>query len=130
MCAEMKVRTVPSRLPLAHSQGMDCKSDLAAVGRARCGAHVHVCSDAVQSCCPVNQIFCQDPPVSGSVARMFTCAFFFFFFTLVTGPRRSLSLKLGDTMVYEPVHVCGWREVWGAPHLPWASVWVARCAQC
>ena len=27
---------------------------------------------------------------------------FFFFFTLVTGPRRSLSLKLGDTRVYEP----------------------------
>ena len=28
--------------------------------------------------------------------------FFFFFFTLVTGPRRSLSLKLSDTRVYEP----------------------------
>ena len=27
---------------------------------------------------------------------------FFFFFTLVTGPRRSLSLKLSDTQVYEP----------------------------
>jgi len=27
---------------------------------------------------------------------------FFFFFTLVTGPRRSLSLKLSDTSVYEP----------------------------
>jgi len=27
---------------------------------------------------------------------------FFFFFTLVTGPRRSLSLKLGDKRVYEP----------------------------
>jgi len=26
----------------------------------------------------------------------------FFFFTLVTGPRRSLSLKLSDTKVYEP----------------------------
>jgi len=26
----------------------------------------------------------------------------FFFFTLVTGPRRSLSLKLSDTEVYEP----------------------------
>jgi len=26
----------------------------------------------------------------------------FFFFTLVTGPRRSLRLKLGDTRVYEP----------------------------
>jgi len=26
----------------------------------------------------------------------------FFFFTLVAGPRRSLSLKLGDTRVYEP----------------------------
>jgi len=27
---------------------------------------------------------------------------FFFFLTLVTGPRRSLSLKLSDTRVYEP----------------------------
>ena len=27
---------------------------------------------------------------------------FFFFFTLGTGPRRSLSLKLSDTRVYEP----------------------------
>ena len=27
---------------------------------------------------------------------------FFFFSTLVTGPRRSLSLKLSDTRVYEP----------------------------
>ena len=26
----------------------------------------------------------------------------FFFFTLITGPRRSLSLKLSDTRVYEP----------------------------
>jgi len=40
---------------------------------------------------------------------------FFFFFTLVTGPRRYLSLKLSDTRVYEPqirarlgttAHVC------------------------
>jgi len=28
--------------------------------------------------------------------------FFFFFFTLVTGPSRSLGLKLSDTRVYEP----------------------------
>ena len=27
---------------------------------------------------------------------------FFFFFTLVTGPRRSLSLMLSDTRVYAP----------------------------
>ena len=27
---------------------------------------------------------------------------FFFFSTLVTGPRRSVSLKLSDTRVYEP----------------------------
>jgi len=26
----------------------------------------------------------------------------FFFFTVVTGPRRSLSLELSDTRVYEP----------------------------
>jgi len=31
-----------------------------------------------------------------------TCNFFFFFFTLVTGPRRSLSLKLSDARVCEP----------------------------
>jgi hypothetical protein len=30
---------------------------------------------------------------------------FFFFCTLVTGPRRSLSLKLSDTRVYEPASV-------------------------
>jgi len=30
----------------------------------------------------------------------------FFFFTLVTGPRRSLSLKLSDTRVCEPQIVC------------------------
>ena len=29
-------------------------------------------------------------------------SFFFFFFTLVTGPSRSLSLKLSETKVYEP----------------------------
>ena len=29
-------------------------------------------------------------------------SFFFFIFTLVTGPRRSLSLTLSDTKVYEP----------------------------
>ena len=28
--------------------------------------------------------------------------FFFFFFTLITGPRRFLSLKLSDTSGYEP----------------------------
>jgi len=33
---------------------------------------------------------------------VFAGAIFFFFFTLVTGPRRSLSLKLSDTRVYEP----------------------------
>ena len=31
-----------------------------------------------------------------------SCAILFFFFTLVTGPTRSLSLKLSDTRVYEP----------------------------
>jgi len=35
------------------------------------------------------------------VGEMVRC--FFFFFTLVTGPRRSLILKLSDTKVYEPV---------------------------
>ena len=32
----------------------------------------------------------------------YNVSFFFFFFTLVTGPRRALSLKLSDTRVYEP----------------------------
>ena len=36
---------------------------------------------------------------TGFNALMKVC---FFFFTLVTGPRRSLSLKLSDTKVYEP----------------------------
>jgi len=31
-----------------------------------------------------------------------TCSFFFFLFSLVTGPGRSLSLTLSDTRVYEP----------------------------
>jgi len=30
------------------------------------------------------------------------CSFFFFFFTLVTEPRRSLSVKLRDKRVYAP----------------------------
>jgi len=33
---------------------------------------------------------------------MFESGNFFFFFTLVTGPRRSVSLKLSDTRVCEP----------------------------
>ena len=41
---------------------------------------------------------------SGRVAALVTRSgqLLFFFFTLVTGPRRSLSLKLSDTKVYEP----------------------------
>jgi len=35
-------------------------------------------------------------------SQQVTPSFFFFFFTLVTGPRRSLRLKLSDTRVYEP----------------------------
>ena len=34
--------------------------------------------------------------------QVLLCHYFFCFFTLVTGPRRSLSLKLRDTRVYEP----------------------------
>ena len=37
------------------------------------------------------------PPHSSSCDTLF-----FFFFSFVTGPRRSLSLKLSDTRVYEP----------------------------
>ena len=40
----------------------------------------------------------------------------FFFFTLVTGPRRSLSLKLSDTRVYEPQFGVG-----GRPRAPASS---------
>ena len=37
----------------------------------------------------------------------------FFFFTLVLGPRRSLSLKLSDTRVYEPqIRTCRSRQEW------------------
>ena len=38
-------------------------------------------------------------------------SFYCFFVTLVTGPRRSLSLKLSDTRVYEPqiLDLCGAR---------------------
>ena len=38
--------------------------------------------------------------IDGRLGKCPKC--FFFFFTLVTGPRRSLSLKLSDTRVYEP----------------------------
>jgi len=47
-------------------------------------------------------------PNPESAAKLVTPApvewqvFFFFFFTLVTGPRRSLRLKRSDTRVYEP----------------------------
>ena len=50
-----------------------------------------------------------------AIVEVLACPFFYyrrgidvrrmlllFFFTLVTGPRRSLSLKLSDTKVYEP----------------------------
>jgi hypothetical protein len=40
------------------------------------------------------------------------CDTFFFFFSLVTGPNRSLSLKLSDTRVYEP-HICVCESVCG-----------------
>jgi len=39
-----------------------------------------------------------DPSLEKAAAKVF-----FFFFTLVTGPRRSLSLKLSDTQVYAPL---------------------------
>ena len=43
-------------------------------------------------------------------ARVVLGPVFFFFVTLVTGPRRSLSLKLSDTRVYEPrIPACGTR---------------------
>ena len=51
---------------------------------------------------------CETTPnvdVVGAQLATFACAGgerFVFFFTLVTGPRRSLSLHLSDTRVYEP----------------------------
>ena len=62
---------------------------------------------------------------------------FFFFFTLVTGPSRSLSLKLGDTRVYEPQirarlgttthfwRVCQGRLTWSSSDAMQAAV---RCS--
>ena len=50
--------------------------------------------------------------------------FFFFFFTLVTGPRRSLSLKLSDTRVYEP-QTRAWNPVTPKPACRVACVGVA-----
>jgi len=40
--------------------------------------------------------------ISASDPTPYSRQVFFFFITLVTGPRRSLSLKLSDTSVYEP----------------------------
>jgi len=37
--------------------------------------------------------------------------FFFLFFTLVTGPRGSVSLKLSDTRVYAPLHTADFQEI-------------------
>ena len=56
-----------------------------------------------------------------------------FFFTLVTGPRRSLSLKLSDTRVYEPqlrarlgttAHFCRVvvRKLRGVPNWCWVMM--------
>jgi len=44
---------------------------------------------------------------------------FFFFFTLVTGPRRSLSLTLSDTRVYEQsVTPCALDQGWPRQDIP------------
>jgi len=55
--------------------------------------------------------------------------FFFFFFTLVTGPRRSLSLKLSDIRVYEPQIRArlGTSEGWWAAAAAWRG-WGALCS--
>jgi hypothetical protein len=44
------------------------------------------------------RILHSDAPLASHLPAIFL----FFFFTLVTAPRRSLSLKLSDTRVYEP----------------------------
>ena len=41
-------------------------------------------------------------PPKSETAHMNDLCFFFFFFTLVTGSKRSLSIELSDTRVYEP----------------------------
>ena len=46
---------------------------------------------------------------------------FFFFFTLVTGPRRSLSLNLSDARVYEP-------QIRACRQLPTHRAWASRLA--
>ena len=43
-----------------------------------------------------------DEMVSENYPLWQALGFFFFFFTLLTGPRRALSLELSDTRVYEP----------------------------
>ena len=47
-------------------------------------------------------IICSDPLATHYPLCASSWLCFFFFFTLVTGPRRSLSLQLRDTRVYEP----------------------------
>jgi len=79
---------------------------------------IYSCRVAPNRCqlCPLSTLSCSTEPRStvsarGSVGRAWLTPwvthharthFFFFFFTLVTGPRRSLRLKLSDTIVYEP----------------------------
>jgi len=41
-------------------------------------------------------------PNKRTKSKQTPATFFFFFFTLVTGPRRSMSLKMSDTRVCEP----------------------------
>jgi len=51
------------------------------------------------------------PPTIVATCEETRVSVFCFFFTLVTGPRRSLSLKLSDTRVHEGIWLRV--EVWG-----------------
>jgi len=74
--------------------------------------HLHLCNILAQSTQPPSLVCScggsvkQDLWAAGARCRRGVLrgarVFFFFFFTLVTGPRRSLGLKLSDTRVYGP----------------------------
>jgi hypothetical protein len=73
----------PTNPPVGTVHGPSCKRVATEGWNARC--HVYTLSEARSQ-----------KPVQGRYLALF------FFFTRVTGPRRSLDLKLSETRVYEP----------------------------
>ena len=65
--------------------------------------------------------FLPDAYVTASVRR------WYFFFTLITGPRRSLSLELSDTRVYQPHTRVRLGSTWYAPL---SGIFLGRSACC